>query len=101
MAPDGALSLNFGRIKDPIVDQNLADARTDPDPGQAARPQPRTSTPRWPRSATRSRSPTHCGARRPKLHGIGETVLPDGTKARDGAGFSGQFWVNPLWVDQG
>ena len=37
----------------------------------------------------------------PSLHGIGETVMPDGTKARDGAGFGGQFWVNSLWVDQG
>ena len=24
--------------------------------------------------------------------------MPDGTKARDGAGFGGQFWVNALWL---
>ena len=27
-------------------------------------------------------------------------VMPDGTKARDGAGFSGQFWTTTLWVKQ-
>ena len=37
----------------------------------------------------------------PQLHGVGETTMPDGTKARDGAGFGGQFWVNALWLDQG
>jgi hypothetical protein len=27
--------------------------------------------------------------------------MPDGSKARDGAGFGGQFWVNALWVAKG
>ena len=26
-------------------------------------------------------------------------VFPDGALARDGAGFSGQFWVHTLWLD--
>ena len=30
--------------------------------------------------------------------GLGETLLPDGTPARDGAGFSGQFWMTNMWV---
>jgi peptide/nickel transport system substrate-binding protein len=101
-APDGALSLNFDRIQDPIVDENLAIARSDPDPAarQAAA------------EAINRQMAEQCYQipvsfalwavmSSPSLHGIGETPLPDGGKARDGAGFGGQFWVNALWVDQG
>ena len=101
-APDGGLSLNFDRIQDPIVDSNLATARSDPDPAarQAAAEainkemakqcyQIPVSYALWAVLST------------PKLQGIGETTMPDGTKARDGAGFGGQFWVNALWLDQG
>ena len=35
----------------------------------------------------------------PKLQGLGDFVFPDGSQARDGAGFSGSFWVNALWID--
>ena len=101
-APDGGLSLNFDRIQDPIVDSNLATARSDPDPAarQAAAEainkemakqcyQIPVSYALWAVLST------------PKLQGIGETTMPDGTIARDGAGFGGQFWVNALWLDQG
>ena len=101
-APDGGLSLNFDRIQDPIVDSSLATARSDPDPAarQAAAEainkemakqcyQIPLSYALWAVLST------------PKLHGIGETTMPDGTQARDGAGFGGQFWVNALWLDQG
>lgn len=100
-APDGGLSLNFDRIQDPIVDQNLATARSDPDPAarQSAAEainkemakqcyQIPVSYALWAVMST------------PKLQGIGETTMPDGTKARDGAGFGGQFWVNALWLQQ-
>ena len=100
-APDGALSLNFDRLQDPIIDQNLATARSDPDPAarQAAAEainkemakqcyQIPVSYALWAVMST------------PKLHGIGETTMPDGTKARDGAGFGGQFWVNALWLQK-
>ncbi|MGZ4766171.1 MAG: ABC transporter substrate-binding protein, partial [Ilumatobacteraceae bacterium] len=101
-APDGALSLNFDRIQDPIVDSNLATARSDPDP--AARKAAAEAVNKemakqcyqiplqWTLWAVMSS---------PKLQGIGETTMPDGTKARDGAGFGGQFWVNSLWLDKG
>ena len=35
----------------------------------------------------------------PKVQGLGDYVFPDGSQARNGAGFSGQFWVNALWID--
>jgi hypothetical protein len=33
--------------------------------------------------------------------GLGATTLPDGSQAKDGAGFSGQFWMTSMWVKQG
>jgi peptide/nickel transport system substrate-binding protein len=100
--PDGQLSLNFGRVKDPIVDQNLATARSDPDPAkrQAAAEAINTEMAKQcfqiPTGWTLWGTP-HIAA----LQGLGETTMPDGTKARDGAGFSGQFWVNALWLAKG
>ena len=37
-------------------------------------------------------------AHAPKVMGLNTWVMPDGTAARDGAGFSGQFWTTTLWV---
>lgn len=31
--------------------------------------------------------------------GLGTTKLPDGSIAKDGAGFSGQFWMTSMWVN--
>ena len=36
----------------------------------------------------------------PKVQGLGTTLMPDGSVARDGAGFSGQFWTNSVWIDE-
>lgn len=99
-APDGGLSLNFGRLQDPVVDENLAIARSDPDEAkrqaaaEAINKQFAKECYQIPLSYTLWAVISH-----PSLHGIGETVIPDGTKARDGAGFSGQFWANALWVE--
>jgi peptide/nickel transport system substrate-binding protein len=100
--PDGELALNFGRIHDPIVDAALAEARSNPDP--AARDQAAEDINRQmakecyqiPVDYTLWGTP-----HKPEVQGLGATILPDGTAARDGAGFSGQFWVNSLWIDQG
>ena len=35
---------------------------------------------------------------KPEVKGLGQWVFPDGTPSRDGAGFSGQFWVHTLWI---
>lgn len=100
-APDGAISLNFDRLQDPIVDENLAIARSDPDPGkrEAAAQEINKEMAKQCYQIPVSRT-LWAIISNPSLHGIGETVMPDGTKARDGAGFGGQFWVNALWSDQ-
>jgi peptide/nickel transport system substrate-binding protein len=100
-APDGGLSLNFDRIQDPIVDSNLAIARSDPDPAnreaaaEAVNKEMAKQCYQIPLSFA-----LWAVMAKPELKGIGETVMPDGTKARDGAGFGGQFWVNALWLDK-
>ena len=99
--PDGQLALNFGRVNDPEVDRLLADARSNPD--EAARTKSAEDINRQmakqcyqiPVDFTLWGTPHS-----PKVQGLGQTMLPDGSAARDGAGFSGQFWVNSLWIDQ-
>ncbi len=102
-APDGALSLNFARIQDPIVDENLAIARSSTD--EAAR--------KAAAEAINTQMAKECyqipwsytlwaTIHTPEIQGLAETTLPDGGgTAQDGAGFPGQFWVNGLWVQQG
>lgn len=97
--PDGQLALNFGRIHDDKVDALLADARSNLD--EAARKKDAEDINRQmakecyqiPTNYTLWGTP-----HKPEVQGLGATVLPDGTLARDGAGFSGQFWVNSLWI---
>ena len=98
---DGALSLNFGRINDPQVDSDLAEARSNPDPAKrkaAAEDINRTFA-------------KHCyqipyywtiwgTPHKTSVQGLGTWTLPDGTAARDGAGFGGQFWTQALWVQK-
>jgi hypothetical protein len=96
---DGQLSLNFGRVQDPDVDQNLAIARSDPDAGKRQAAAEAVNTQMAKECYQSPTGWTLWGTPHiPNLQGLGETTMPDGTKARDGAGFSGQFWVNALWL---
>ena len=99
-APDGGLALNFGRIRDPIVDKGLETARsgkTEEERIKGAEDVNREMAKQCyqiPTSWTLWGTP-HL----PKVQGIGSWILPDGSKSRDGAGFSGQFWTQTLWID--
>ncbi len=98
--PDGGLALNFGRVRDQVVDDALAEARsaTDPATRQAAaetvNKQMAKECYQIPWSWTIWGTP-----HKPSVQGLGQTMLPDGTPARDGAGFSGQFWTYARWID--
>ncbi|MFT3854230.1 MAG: ABC transporter substrate-binding protein [Ilumatobacteraceae bacterium] len=98
-APDGQLALNFGRLRDSEVDADLATARSDPDEATrtaAAEDVNRTMAKNCyqiPTAWTLWGTP-----HKPTVMGLGATTLPDGTQARDGAGFSGQFWMTSMWV---
>ena len=102
MAKDGqGISLNFSRINDPIVDENLAIARSNPD--EAARNAAAEAINRQfakmcyqiPTSYALWATP-----RSPKVQGIGQTLLPDGAATSDNIGNSGQFWLNAIWIKQ-
>ncbi len=100
-APDGQLALNFGRIRDDAVDAGLETARSATDEAEAtaaAESENRTMAENCyqiPTSWTLWGTP-----HKPAVKGLGGTwILPDGTASRDGAGFSGQFWTQTIWID--
>ena len=95
---DGGLSLNFGRINDPDVDKNLAIARSGSEAERKTAAEDinkifAKQCYQIPLAWTLWGTP-----HKPSVQGLGTWLLPDGTKSRDGAGFSGQFWLNGVWV---
>ncbi len=99
-APDGQLALNFGRVNDPAVDKGLETARSATDDAAATaaaedvNKEMASNCYQIPTSWTLWGTP-HL----PKVKGLSSWVLPDGSPSRDGAGFSGQFWTQTLWID--
>ena len=95
------LSLNFARLRDPVIDENLNTARTTTDEAKATAAaeainrQMAAECYNIPLTYTTWGTP-HIKA----LTGFGATPLPDGTgTALDGAGFPGSFWTQTLWID--
>jgi len=99
--PPGQVALNFGRMKDPVIDQALLTARTNPDPAAqkaAAEDANREFAKQcwmipdyWNQWGVFSAS---------KVQGIGNSAtLPDGKTPRgDGEGKSGQVQLSAVWV---
>jgi peptide/nickel transport system substrate-binding protein len=102
-ADDGkGLSLNFGRIRDPIVDENLATARSDPDPANRQAAAEAVNRQMAKECYQIPYSFTEWGTfSKPSIHGLGEATTPDGTVIRDGSDFGGWFSTSSLWLDQG
>jgi peptide/nickel transport system substrate-binding protein len=94
------LALNFGRLRDDVVDQNLELARVSEDPAdrQAAAEEVNRRMAEQcfqiPISWTLWGTP-----HTPAIQGLGGFTLPDGETSKDGAGFSGQFYTHALWID--
>ncbi len=100
-APDGQLALNFGRIRDDAVDAGLETARSATDEAEA---QAAAETVNKTMAENCYQIPTSWTLwgtpHKPAVKGLGGTwILPDGTASRDGAGFSGQFWTQTVWID--
>ena len=99
-APDGELALNFGRVEDPIVDENLEAQRGESDPAKRKGFAENVNRQMAGECLQFANSWTIWGTpRAPKVQGLGTLVFPDGTMARDGAGFSGQFYTHTVWLD--
>jgi peptide/nickel transport system substrate-binding protein len=98
--PEGELSLNFGRLRDPVVDENLELARGEQDPDKRREYAENVNRRMAEQCFQLPGSWTIWGTpHSPAVQGLGEWVLPEGTKARDGAGFSGQFYMHAMWID--
>ena len=100
-APDGQLALNFGRIRDDAVDAGLEAARSSLDPAEATTAAESVNKAMAENCYQIPTSWTLWGTpHKPGVKGLGGTwILPDGTASRDGAGFSGQFWTQTVWID--
>ena len=100
-ADDGkGLSLNFGRIRDPIVDQNLATARSDPDPAKREAAAEAVNRQMAKECYQIPYSYTEWGTMsKPTIHGLGTATSPDGSTIRDGSDFGGWFSTPTLWVE--
>lgn len=98
--PNGELTLNFGRVADPVIDENLRRARTsiDPDERQAAA------------EAVNRQFADECwiaptlwtvwGVNHDlDIGGLGTMRSPDGSTLPDGAGFAGSVWLHRVWLE--
>jgi peptide/nickel transport system substrate-binding protein len=97
-APDGSLSLNFARLRDPVIDENLEAARGEPD--AAARQEFAANVNRQ-MAAECYNIPiswTLWGViRRPDLANVGVGFLPDGSSFRESGGF---FSVGQVYLEE-
>ena len=97
--PDGQLSLNFARINDPKIDAGLDAARQATDPAAAQKAAEDVNREFGSQCLFIPIDYTIWGTpHKPSVQGLATTILPDGGTAQDGAGFSGQFWVNTIWI---
>ena len=97
-APDGSLSLNFARLRDPVVDENLEAARGEPD--RAARDEYAANVNRQMAAECYNMplSWTLWGViRNPALQNVDNTVLPDGSEFRLSGGF---FSLGQVYVEE-
>jgi len=99
---DGALSLNFGRLNDPVINDLLDQVRSATDP--ATRKELAQEINRqfarecWIVPEYQTEWGIHMD---PKVQNIGYTPLIDGDGYMlDGAGFPGQVWLTSVWVEE-
>jgi ABC-type transport system substrate-binding protein len=98
--PVGQLALYVGRVRDPIVDENLEKQRTEVDPAKRKEYAENVNRQMAGECYSLAGSWTIWGTPyAANVQGIGTHTFPDGSASRDGAGFSGQFWTNNIWID--
>ena len=101
--PIGGLSLNFGRLQDDVIDENLEIIKTNPDedgpPGGRRGDQPALRRAGVLPLARRGR----CGASRqsPSVNGVETNTLVDSGEQGLGLAFAGRHQVNQIWCDDG
>lgn len=98
--PDGKLALNFGRLKDPVIDDLLSKARSEQDPAKRKALAEDINRQFGKECWTIPTSFTKWGVFADKsVKGFGRMSTPDGeAKLRDGAGFPGQVFMTTIFV---
>lgn len=95
--PDGALSLNFARLRDSVIDENLDAARGEPDPAKRQEYAANINRRMAEECYNLPGSWTLWGVvHAPQVNGVSPGTLPDGSTSEDSGGF---FGVGRLWID--
>lgn len=95
--PDGELSLNFARLRDSVVDENLDAARGEPDAAKRQEYAANVNTQMAEECYNFPSSWTLWGIPHdPAVHGVGVGTFPDGSAMADLNGF---FTVGGLWLE--
>jgi ABC-type transport system substrate-binding protein len=95
--PDGGLSLNFARLRDQVIDENLDLARGEPDPAKRQEYAANINRQMAQECYSIPGSHTLWGIpHQPAVRGLEPGTLPDGATTQDSGGF---FEVARLWID--
>jgi peptide/nickel transport system substrate-binding protein len=99
--PVGQLALNFGRIKDDVIDEALDANRGETDPAVKQELAETVNRRFGEQCYNLWGSYTVWGLpASPRVHGIDDMLLPSGNPAALGAGIAGSFNVASVWVEQ-
>ncbi|WP_436795932.1 ABC transporter substrate-binding protein [Actinospongicola halichondriae] len=97
----GALALNFGRITDDVIDENLDKLRQTTDEAEITAAAEAINTQFGEQVYNLWSSWTVWGiAKDPKVNGLDTFVLPDGTPEIYGNGIGGSHQVSQLWIGE-
>ncbi len=97
----GALALNFGRIKDDVIDENLDKLRQTSDEDEIVEAAQAINTQFGEQVYNLWSSWTVWGiAKDPKVNGLDSFVLPDGSPEIYGNGIGGSHQVSQLWIGE-
>jgi peptide/nickel transport system substrate-binding protein len=100
-APVDQLALNFGRIKDPVIDQALDANRGETDPAKKKEYAETVNKQFGEQCYNLWGSWDIWGiAHKPTVHGVENFSLPGGEKSIFGSGIGGTFYDHTLWVSQ-
>jgi peptide/nickel transport system substrate-binding protein len=99
--PLGQLALNFGRIRDPIIDAALNDNRGQTDPAKKQADAEAVNKEFGKQCYNLWSDYTTWGIpHKPTVHGTDTFVLPSGNVAALGAGIAGSFNINGVWISK-
>lgn len=99
--PVNALGLNFGRINDPVIDENLDVIRTSNDDAERKTAAENINRQFGDQVYNIWNTWTVWGIiYNPRVHNVTNFILPDGSPDITGAGIAGTHQVSQIWVDQ-